>query len=182
MTSYKVKYRLVIWLRNSRCLSKINVYVFSQRLWKGMFFVVSGPNRWMEPQTIVHSCNGTLRSKPEWNAHRIWAIKAVLSKGSQIQKRMQCGLHLHRNSRSGPMSLECGKKQISICPRSAVGLGLTEPVCEGRVWEDGSVPNLGFGGGYTGVCVCQKLIQLCSCGYLLLYINDTSVKLICLLM
>lgn len=80
------------------------------------------------------------------------------------------------------MSLECGKKQISICPRSAVGLGLTEPVCEGRVWEDGSVPNLGFGGGYTGVCVCQKLIQLCSCGYLLLYINDTSVKLSFLLM
>lgn len=131
MTSYKVKYRLVIWLRNSRCLSKINVYVFSQRLWKGMFFVVSGPNRWMEPQTIVHSCNGTLRSKPEWIAHRIWAIKAVLSKGSQIQKRMQCGLHLHRNSRSGPMSLECGKKQISICPRSAVGLGLSLSVREG---------------------------------------------------
>ena len=39
-----------------------------------------------------------------------------------------------------------------------MGLGLTDPTCE-VMWEDRNVFNLGFGGGYTGVCVCQKLIS-----------------------
>lgn len=77
------------------------------------------------------------------------------------------------------------KKIDQHLPRAGSGVGIDWDWGWGKALGNRNALNLGFGGGYTGVCVCQKWIKLYpffslySCnGCILLNINYISIKLI----